>query len=40
MYKKDVALNNLQWLLCHKTKPHTYMYIGSGIKKPRKIDMP
>ena len=21
MYKKDFALNNLQWLICHKTKP-------------------
>ena len=21
MYKEDVALNNLQWLICHKTKP-------------------
>ena len=20
MYKKDLALNNLQWLMCHKTK--------------------
>ena len=21
MYKKDLALNNPQWLICHKTKP-------------------
>ena len=21
MYKPDLALNNLQWLMCHKTKP-------------------
>ena len=31
MYKKDLALNNLQWLICHKTKPTNYsltnMYI-------------
>ena len=20
MYKKDLALNNLQWLICHKTQ--------------------
>ena len=20
IYKKDLALNNLQWLVCHKTK--------------------
>ena len=22
-YKKDLALNNLPWLICHKTKPNT-----------------
>ena len=22
MYKEDLALNNLQWLTCHKTKPN------------------
>ena len=22
MYKKDLALNNLQWLICHKIKPN------------------
>ena len=21
MYKENLALNNLQWLICHKTKP-------------------
>ena len=21
MYKRDLALNNLQWLICHKTQP-------------------
>ena len=21
MYKKDLVLNNLQWTICHKTKP-------------------
>ena len=27
MYKEDLALNNLQWLICHKTKPNqTCMY--------------
>ena len=26
MYKKDLALNNLQWLIWHKTKPnHIYL---------------
>ena len=22
MYKPDLALDNLQWLICHKTKPN------------------
>ena len=22
MYKEDLALNNLQWLVCHKIQPH------------------
>ena len=28
MYKKDLALNNLKWLICHKTQPnqnHKYL---------------
>ena len=26
MYKEDVTLNNIQWLICHKTKPnHIYL---------------
>ena len=27
MYKKDLVLNNLQWLICHKTKPNQIIYI-------------
>ena len=28
MYKEDLALNDLQWLICHKTKPNqTKSYI-------------
>ena len=28
MYKEDLALNNPQWLICHKTKPNqTKSYI-------------
>ena len=32
MYEKDSALNNQQWLICHKTKPNSlslsiYIYI-------------
>ena len=22
MYKEDLPLNNLQWLICHKTQPN------------------
>ena len=43
MYKEDLTLNTLQWLICHKTKPDTidynyltikllyYMLIGEGL---------
>ena len=24
MYKKDLAISNLQWLICHKTKPNLH----------------
>ena len=24
MYKEDLALNNLQWLICHKTKSYIF----------------
>ena len=27
MYKEDLALNNLQWLIGHKTKPNQNIYI-------------
>ena len=26
MYKEDLALNNLQWLICHKTQPNQILY--------------
>ena len=34
MYKEDLALNNLQWLICHKTKtnPHHHKYPGYDSK--------
>ena len=31
MYKQDLALNNLQWLICHKTKPNL-MYQAYCVK--------
>ena len=27
MYKEDLALNNLQWLICHETPPNQIIYI-------------
>ena len=27
IFNKDLALNNLQWLICHKTKPNQILYI-------------
>ena len=27
MYKEDLALNNLQWLICHKTQPNRIIYL-------------
>ena len=27
VYKKDLGLNNIQWLLCHKTQPKQIIYI-------------
>ena len=33
MYKKDWALNNLQWLICHKTKPNQIKYLIYMYKK-------
>ena len=26
MYKEDLALNNPQWLICHKTPPKSILY--------------
>ena len=27
MYKEDLTLNNLQWLICHKTQLNQIIYI-------------
>ena len=41
MYKQDLALNNLQGLKCHKTKPNQiYILRGFGIKLLIMVDMP
>ena len=26
MYKEDLALNNIQWLICHKTQPNQIIF--------------
>ena len=26
MYKEDLALNNLQWLICHKNQTNSYIF--------------
>ena len=31
MYKEDLALNNLQWSLCHKTKPNQYTLLFNPL---------
>ncbi len=28
MYKEDLALNNLQWLICHKTQPNNQLELA------------
>ena len=33
MYKKDLALDNLQWLICHKNKPNLITYLIYMYKK-------
>ena len=32
MYKEDLALNNQQWLICHKTKPNYDCPVGHMAK--------
>ena len=32
MYKKDLALNNLQWLICHQTKPNKIFQLLISVK--------
>ena len=44
MYKEDLALNNLQWLICHKTKPKQTILksftleINFQFRKQEKVD--
>ena len=32
MYKKDLALNNLQWVICHKTKQNQSKYLFRNVR--------
>ena len=36
MYKEDLALNNLQWLICYKTKPNQTK-LGQSVEYIRAI---
>ena len=35
MYKEDLASNNLQWLICHETKPNHQL---GGVQTAKKLD--
>ena len=40
MYKQDLVLNNLQWLICHKTKPNQTLpkeYHSTSLNSSRAI---
>ena len=34
MYKKDLALNNLKWLICHKTQPNQAWFVSLSLSPP------
>ena len=38
MYKKDLALNNLQYLICHKTQPNQILYLIYMYEKDLALD--
>ena len=37
MYKKDLSLNNQQWLIYHKTKPNQSGLLWPGIVEPVRV---
>ena len=37
MNKPDLALNNLQWLICHKTNPNNYGHTGHFYNGNNKV---
>ena len=39
MYKEDLVLNNLQWLICHKTQPNqNHIYLIYMYKEDFALD--
>ena len=40
MYKEDLALNNLQWLICYKTQPKQNIYLIYMYKKGLTLNDP
>ena len=39
MYKNDLVLNNLQWLICHKTKPN-HINLQAKLKLMSVVSVP
>ena len=37
MYKEDLALNNLQWLICHKTQPNQTKKIAISTQSDKPL---
>ena len=33
MYKENLALNNLQWLICHENQPNQILHINIYVYK-------
>ena len=40
MYKRDLALNNLQWLIYYKPKPNLYFYYTNEFQMCTLSDIP
>ena len=36
MKKQDLALNNQQWLICHKNKPNQTIHLSVSLRKKTK----
>ena len=39
MYKVNLALNNLQWLICHKTEPNHQTHLDPSLDTFLAIDL-